>query len=120
MVAGGGVRGRDIGIARGAMVQVGPTIEACPPFIEKYLQAGGMTIGGINGKGINGTTNSYLTSKFSGTGRVGKRAGIGKRNKLGVSRGCNRKRDHGNNRNLRQENKNRNGCSNTEPMKVDK
>jgi hypothetical protein len=55
-------------------------------FIEKYRQAGGMTTGSIAGKGINGTTSEYPTSKSKGTGTPGKRAGIGRSKILGVSR----------------------------------
>jgi hypothetical protein len=35
---------------------------------------------------MNGTTNKYLISSFSITGEAGKRAGIGKSKKLGVSK----------------------------------
>jgi hypothetical protein len=88
-MVGGGVRGKDVGIAHGTTTQVGPTIKAFHLFIEGYPQAGGMTTGIIVGKGINGTTNEYLTNKFNGTGRVGKMIGIGRSNKLGVSKVCN-------------------------------
>jgi hypothetical protein len=85
-MVGGGVRGKGDGIARGTIVQVGATIETFHLFIEGYPQAGGMTIGSIVGEGINGTTNEYLTNKFNGTGGAGKRVGIGRSNKLGVSK----------------------------------
>jgi hypothetical protein len=45
-----------------------------------------MTTGNIAGKGINGTISPYPSNRFNGTGRVGKRAGIGKNSKRGVSR----------------------------------
>jgi hypothetical protein len=85
-VVGGGVRGKDGGIARGAMVQVGATIEAFRLFIGGYHQGGGMTIGSIGGKGTNGTTNEYLTNKSSRTGAPGKIAGIGRSKIRGVCR----------------------------------
>jgi hypothetical protein len=54
--------------------------------MQGYPQVGGMTTGIIVGEGINGTTNEYLTNNFNGTGAAGKRAGIGRSNKLGVSK----------------------------------
>ncbi len=67
------------------MIQVGVTINTLHLFIVRCLHTGGMTIGGINGKGINGTTNEYLTIKFNGTGKNGKRTNIGRSKILGVS-----------------------------------
>src|SRR5208337_4193779 len=93
-MAGGGVRGKDVGIAHGTTTQVGPTIKGSHLFMQEYRQAGGMTTGTIAGKGISGTTNEYLSNKFSRTGRAGKIAGIGRSNKLGVSRGCNPERNN--------------------------
>jgi hypothetical protein len=83
---GGGVRGKGDGIDRGTTVQVGATIETFHLFIEGYHQVGGMTIGSIVGKGINGTTNEYPTNNFNGTGATGKRADIGRSKMLGVSK----------------------------------
>jgi len=91
-MAGGGVSGKDVGIARGTIVQVGATIETFHLFIEEYPQAGGMTTGISVGEGISGTTSEYLINKFSGTGRDGKITGIGRSNKPGVSRVCNPER----------------------------
>ena len=84
-VVGGGVRGKGAGIARGIIIQVGVTIKTFLLFIEKYHHIGGMTIVGINGKGINGTTSEYLTIKLNGTGTNGKRTNIGRSKILGVS-----------------------------------
>ena len=84
-MVGGGVRGKDVGIAHGTTTQVGPTIKAFHLFIEGYPQAGGMTTGIIVGKGINGTTNEYLTNKFNRTGGAGKMMGTGRSKNLGVS-----------------------------------
>jgi hypothetical protein len=95
-MGGGGVRGKDVGIAHGTTIQVGPTIGGFHLFMHGYPQAGGMTTGIIVGEGISGTTNEYLTNKFNGTGGAGKRASIGRSNKLGVSKVCNPERDHSN------------------------
>ena len=85
-VAGGGVRGKGSGTDRGTMIQVGATIEGVHLFTEVYPQVGGMTIGKIVGKGINGTTKQYLTSKSNRTGGAGKRINIGRSKTVGVSR----------------------------------
>ena len=77
---------KEVGIAHGTTTRVGPTIKAFHLFMQGYPQAGGMTTGIIVGGGINGTTNEYLTNKFRGTGRSGKRTGIGRSNKLGASK----------------------------------
>jgi hypothetical protein len=45
-----------------------------------------MTTGIIVGEDNNGTTSEYLTNNFNGTGAPGKRAIIGRSNKLGVSK----------------------------------
>jgi hypothetical protein len=95
-VVGGGVSGKDVGIVRGTIIQAGATIEMFHLFIEGSLQAGGMTTGISVGEGINGTTSEYLTNKFNKTGRAGKITGIGRSNKLGVSKVCNPERDHNN------------------------
>jgi len=83
---GGGGHGKGAGIARGTMIQAGPTIKGSHPFIEEYRQVGGMTTGIITGEGIHGTTSGYLTNNFSETGVIGKETGIGKSSKPGVSK----------------------------------
>src|SRR5208337_4216931 len=93
-MAGGGVRGKDVGIAHGTTTQVGPTIKGSHLFMQEYRQAGGMTTGTIVGEGISGTTNEYLSNKFNGTGGAGKRADIGRSNKPGVSKVCNPERNN--------------------------
>ena len=85
-MVGGGVPGKGAGIAHGTMTQVGSTIKGSHPFMQGYRQVGGMTTGIIVGEDINGTTSEYLTNKFNGTGATGKRATIGRSNKLGVSK----------------------------------
>jgi hypothetical protein len=95
-MAGGGVRGKGAGIAHGPITQVGSTIKGSHPFIQEYLQAGGMTTGTIVGEDINGTTSEYLISNFNKTGGAGKGTGIGRSNKPGVSRVWNPEGDHNN------------------------
>jgi hypothetical protein len=104
-MVGGGVRGKDVGIAHGTTTQVGPTIKGFPLFMQGYPQAGGMTTGIIVGEGIRGTINEYLINKFNKTGRAGKRTSIGRSNKLGVSKVCNPERGSRDN-NLRLSNLN--------------
>jgi hypothetical protein len=86
MMVGGGVRGEGAGIALNTIAQVGSIIKAFHLFMWGYLQVGGMTTGIVNGVGSSGITNKYLTNNFKGTGAVGKRADIGRSNKLGVSK----------------------------------
>ena len=93
-VAGGGVHGEGTGTAHGTMTPVGAIIKGSHPFMAGYRPVGGMTTGIIVGKGIGGTTNEYLTNKFNRTGGAGKRAGVGRRNKPGVSKACNPEGDH--------------------------
>jgi hypothetical protein len=85
-MVGGGVRGKDVGIVHGTTIQVGPTIKESPLFMQGYPQAGGMTTGTIAGEDISGTTKEYLTNKFNRIGKAGKRTGIGRSNKRGVSK----------------------------------
>jgi hypothetical protein len=86
-MVGGGVRGKGAGFAHGNIAQVGSTIKAFHLFMQGYPQVGGMTTGSIIGEGIHGTTNEYLTNNFKRTGAAGKKTGIGRSNKLGVSKG---------------------------------
>jgi hypothetical protein len=85
-MAGGGVRGKAAGIAHGTITQVGPTIEAFHHFIQVYRRVGGMTTELVVGEDINGITSEYHNNNFNGTGVTGKRTGIGRRSKRGVSR----------------------------------
>jgi hypothetical protein len=85
-MVGGGARGKGAGIARDTMIQVGATINTFHLFIEGYLQVGGMTTGIIVGEDSHGTTSEYLTSNFNRTGRAGKRANIGRKKMVGVSK----------------------------------
>jgi hypothetical protein len=85
-MVGGGARGKGDGIARGTIVQVGAIISTLHLFIEVYHQDGGMTTGGIVGKGITGTTKKYTTKKSIITGATGKETDIGRSIILGVSK----------------------------------
>ncbi len=98
-VVGGGVRGKGNGTARINMIQVGATIEGVHLFTEVYPQVGGMTTGKIVGKGINGTTKQYPTSKSNRTGGVGKRINIGRSKIVGVSK-IRTEKDHNNSRSM--------------------
>jgi hypothetical protein len=84
MAAGGGARGKDDGIARRTIVQVGAIIKELHLFMEVYLPAGEMIIGSVVGEDVNGTTSEYPTSKFSETGKAGKGTDIGKNKIPGV------------------------------------
>ena len=86
MAAGGGVRGKANGTARGTMIQAGATIGGIHLFIEAYPQVGGMTTGRIAGKVINGINKEYPTNKFKRTGGHGKKISIGRNKIIGVSR----------------------------------
>ena len=84
--AGGGVRGMEDGIARGAMIQVGTTIEVAHLFTAVYPRIGRIITGRIAGEGISGINKEYLTMKFKKTGGVGKRISIGRNKTIGVSK----------------------------------
>jgi hypothetical protein len=84
--AGGGVRGMEDGIARGAMIQVGVTIEVAHLFTAVYPRIGRTITGRIAGEVINGISKEYLTMKFKKTGGVGKRISIGRNKTIGVSK----------------------------------
>jgi hypothetical protein len=95
-MVGGGVPGKDGGIAHSTTTQGGTTIKAFHPFMGGYPPAGGMTTGIVVGEGISGTTNGYITNKFNKTGRTGNRVGIGSK-KRGVSKVWKTERGHNNN-----------------------
>ena len=64
-MAGGGVRGKDAGIAHRTIVQVGAIIMVFHPFMEEYHQDGEMTIETIVGMVDHGTTNGYPMRNFN-------------------------------------------------------
>jgi hypothetical protein len=64
----------------------GSIIKIFHPFIAGYPQDGGMSIGSIAGKGMNGTTSESHTSNFNRTGTTGKRPAIWRSKIPGVSR----------------------------------
>ena len=87
-MAGGGVLGEAIGIARGVIMQVGPTIETSRPFTGGYIRVGGMITGNIDGRVTPGIINEFHTSNSSRTGEVGNRTGIGSGSSIGVFLVC--------------------------------
>jgi hypothetical protein len=89
MMVGGGGRGREVGIVRGTMILTGATMNKFLLFIGGSPQTGGMTIGSVAGGEVNGITFMYLMNKCNRTGAPGKRAGIGRDIKVGVSKVCN-------------------------------
>ena len=86
MAVGGGVHGKGDGTARNIIIQVGATMKELHLFIEVYPHIGGMIIGNVVGEDISGTTSEYPISKFSKTGKAGKRTDIGRSKTPGVSR----------------------------------
>jgi len=90
-MAGGGVLGKEGGIARVLITPAGNTIEVRLLFIVKYPVAGETIIEKDIGADNNGTFNQYLMLKSKGIGEAGKRVIIGRRIKPGVLRICNAK-----------------------------
>lgn len=84
-MAGGGVRGKANGTARGNMIQAGDTIGDVHLFIEAYPPVGGMTIGRIAGEGVNGINKEFPTIKFKKTGGHGRKTSTGRNKTIGVS-----------------------------------
>jgi hypothetical protein len=66
-MVGGGVCGKDAGIAHGTIAQVGATIMPFHPFTEEYLQDGEMNIENTVGMAKNGIINEYHTRNFDRT-----------------------------------------------------
>ena len=95
-MGGGGVCGRNAGIAHGTMIQAGNTIDAHPLFMERSPRIGEAPTGSIVGEGFHGTTSEYPTKMCNETGGAGKRTGIGNINKPGGFRICNPKCGHDN------------------------
>jgi hypothetical protein len=58
-----------------------------------------MITGIIVGEDSNGTTSEYLSNKFNGTGRAGKRINIGRSKIVGVSK-IRTEKDHNNSRSM--------------------
>jgi hypothetical protein len=85
-MVGGGVRGKSAGIAHATITPVGSTIKRSHHFIQKYHHTGEMTTGIIAGGNIPGTTSEYPINNFNRTGATGKRTGIGRNNRHGVSK----------------------------------
>ena len=85
-MAGGGVHGRVVGIARIITTAAGVIITGFRVFILMWIRAGEDITESIIGTDTDGTMNGFLTSGFNGTGRAGKMIDIGKEKGLGASR----------------------------------
>jgi len=94
-MVGGGVPGKDGGIAHSTTTRGGVIIKAYQLFMEGYPPGGGMTTGIVVGEGISGTTNGYITKKLNETGGTGKKISIGSK-KRGVSKVWETERGHNN------------------------
>ena len=101
-MAGGGVRGKVVGIARVTITGAGAVIIMFQVFILILTPIGEDTTETAIGTGTGGTMNGFLTNGFSGTGRAGKIIDVGKGKELGASRAINL--DH-NNRDRNLDNK---------------
>jgi hypothetical protein len=64
-MVGGGVRGKDDGIAHIIITRVGVIMVAFHPFMEEFLQGGEKIIEIIVGKEENGIINDYLIHNFN-------------------------------------------------------
>src|SRR4030042_6005678 len=88
-MVGGGVRGKDVGIAHVIITGAGVIITMFQVFILIWTQVGEDTTETVIGTDIGGTINGFLTNDFNRTGAVGKRTDIGKGKELGVFRTIN-------------------------------
>ena len=64
-MVGGGVRGKDAGIAHGTIAQAGDTMRVSHLFMEGCLPDGERIIGNIVGMGENGIISEYLIRNFN-------------------------------------------------------
>jgi len=106
-MAGGGVHGKGVGIARIIIIGVGFIITAFQVFIMMWTRGGEDTTENIIGTVTDGTLNGFLTNDVDRTGRGGIIIDIGKGKEPGASRAINR--DHNN----RDRNSDIKGKSNT-------
>jgi hypothetical protein len=93
-MVGGGVRGKDVGIAHGIITGAGVIITMFQVFILMLIQVGEDTTETIIGTDTGGTMNGFLTNDVDRTGRAGIIIDIGKGKELGASRAINL--DHNN------------------------
>jgi hypothetical protein len=106
-MAGGGVHGKGVGIARIIITGVGFIITAFQVFIMMWTRGGEDTTENIIGTVTDGTMNGFLTNDVDRTGRGGIIIDIGKGKEPGASRAINL--DHNN----RDRNSDIKGKSNT-------
>ena len=106
-MAGGGVHGKGVGIARIIITGVGFIITAFQVFIMMWTRGGEDTTENIIGTVTDGTMNGFLTNDVDRTGRGGIIIDIGKGKEPGASRAINL------NRNNRDRNSDIKGKSNT-------
>jgi hypothetical protein len=78
IMAGGGARGKAVGIARGTTTRVGRTIKEFRIFIIRCQQAGGIITGTVVGTDISGIISGFLSARCNRTGEPGKKTGIGR------------------------------------------
>ena len=86
---GGGVYGKDTGIAHLIMTGVGLIIAMFQVFILISTQVGEDTTETIIGTDTGGTTSGFLTNDFNRTGKAGRIIDIGKGKGPGASRAIN-------------------------------
>jgi hypothetical protein len=88
MAAGGGVHGKDAGIALITMTEGGGITEEHRLSTETFLPVGEMISEIINGTGVRGKVSGYSIGTFSAIGKAGKETGTGKNIIPGVCRDC--------------------------------
>jgi hypothetical protein len=82
--AGGGVHGKDAGIARCFIAAGGFIIRMFQVSILMWTRVGGQVTETATGMDTGGTMNGFLTSDFNKIGRTGKRIAIGNGRQTGV------------------------------------
>lgn len=85
-MAGGGVHGKVVGIARNIITRVGDIITMSRVFIMMSTRVGGGTTETVLGMDIAGIMNGYLLIDFNRTGKAGIITAIGKIKEPGASR----------------------------------
>jgi len=88
-MAGGGVRGKVVGIAHVIMTGAGLIIIEFQDFILMWTRAGEDSTETVFGTGTRGAMNGLLTTTFTGTGKPGIGIDIGKGEEPGASRAIN-------------------------------
>jgi hypothetical protein len=88
MAAGGGVHGKDAGIALITMTEGGVITEEHRLSTETFLPVGEIITEIINGTDIRGNISGYSIGTFSAIGKAGKKTGTGKNIIPGACRDC--------------------------------